>query len=94
MDKGDALYLHRIVVNPTMKGQKLFSLILDWAIRHANGRKLNCIRMDTWASNPTLIKYYESFGFTFMENYTTPDSEELPVHNRNLPLALLEYKLK
>lgn len=48
--------------------------------------------MDTWAANPTIIKYYKSFGFEFIENFTTPDNEELPVHNRNLALTLLEYK--
>src|ERR1043165_4214498 len=28
MDQGDAIYLHRIVVNPAFKGQKLFGQIL------------------------------------------------------------------
>jgi ribosomal protein S18 acetylase RimI-like enzyme len=49
------------------------------------------VRMDTWASNAQLIKYYQGFGFEFIENYTTPDTLELPAHNRRLPLALLEY---
>lgn len=35
LDKGNAVYLHRIVVNPAFKGQKLFGAILDWSIRHA-----------------------------------------------------------
>ena len=58
LDKGDALDLHRIVVNPAFKGQKLFGIILDWAIAHAKQRGLTSIRMDTWAANPTLIRYY------------------------------------
>jgi GNAT superfamily N-acetyltransferase len=93
-DKGDSLYLHRIVVNPVFKGQKLFGAILDWAIKHARQRRLGSIRLDTWTANPTLISYYKSFGFTVIENYLTPDSEELPTHNRNLALTLLEYTLK
>lgn len=93
LDKGDSIYLHRIVVNPEFKGQKLFGTILDWVIAHSKQNGLSSIRMDTWAANPTIINYYKSFGFTFIENYTTPDSEELPVHNRNLALTLLEYKL-
>jgi ribosomal protein S18 acetylase RimI-like enzyme len=92
-DRQDAMYLHRIVVNPDCKGRQLFGEILEWAIAHASQRKLRYIRMDTWAANPTLINYYEKFGFNFIENFTTPDSEELPVHNRNLALALLEYKV-
>jgi ribosomal protein S18 acetylase RimI-like enzyme len=92
-DQQDAIYLHRIVVNPDCKGQQLFGKIIDWAIEHARQKGLSHIRMDTWAANPTLINYYEKFGFNFVENFTTPDSKELPVHNRNLALALLEYSL-
>ncbi len=93
LDKGDSIYLHRIVVNPACKGQRLFAKILDWAIQHAKQKKLGNVRMDTWAANPTIIEYYKSFGFTFVENYTTPDTPELPNHNRNLGLTLLEYKI-
>jgi hypothetical protein len=92
-EKGDALYLHRIVVNPTLKGQKLFGIILDWSVNHGREKGLQNVRMDTWAANPTIIDYYKSFGFKFIENYTTPDSSDLPVHNRNLGLTLLEYKI-
>ncbi len=92
LDKGDSIYLHRIVVNPVFKGQKLFGAIVRWAIGHIKDKGLNSIRMDTWAANPTIIHYYKSFGFEVVENYTTPNSTELPVHNRNLPLTLLEYR--
>jgi ribosomal protein S18 acetylase RimI-like enzyme len=93
LDKGNSIYLHRIVVNPEFKGRKLFGTILDWAIQHSKQKGLSSIRMDTWADDPNIIEYYKSFGFAFIENYTTPDSKELPVHNRNLTLSLLEYKL-
>jgi ribosomal protein S18 acetylase RimI-like enzyme len=92
-ETGDAMYLHRIVVNPEFKGQKLFGKILEWCIAHAKQKGLRTIRMDTWAANPTIINYYKGFGFSFIENYTTPDTTELPVHNRNLALTLLEYKI-
>lgn len=93
MDNGNSIYLQRIVVNPELKGRKLFGLILDWTIKHAAQKGLTSIRIDTWAANPTIINYYKNFGFAFIENYTTPDSKELPLHNRNLALTLLEYKL-
>jgi ribosomal protein S18 acetylase RimI-like enzyme len=93
LDTGNSIYLHRIVVNPEFKGQKLFGVIVDWAIKHSKRVGLRNIRMDTWAANPTIINYYKSFGFDVIENYTTPDSEELPIHNRNLSLTLLEYSL-
>jgi hypothetical protein len=92
-EDGNSLYLHRIVGNPKFKGQKLFGLLLNWAIAHSKQKGLSSVRMDTWANNPTLTDYYKSFGFIFIENITAPDSLELPSHNRNLTLALLELKL-
>ena len=92
-EKGDAMYLHRIVVNPIFKGKKLFGVILDWAVNHGKEKGLQNIRMDTWAANPAIIEYYKGFGFRFVEFYTTPDTTALPVHNRNLELGLLEYKI-
>jgi ribosomal protein S18 acetylase RimI-like enzyme len=90
MDTGESVYLHRIVVNPEFKGQKLFGAIVDWAIQHIKEKGLKSIRMDTWAANANIIDYYKSFGFRVVENYTTPDTEELPVHNRKLALTLME----
>lgn len=92
-DTGNAIYLHRIVVNPEFKGQKLFGNILDWAIGHAHKKNLTSVRMDTWANNPTIQKYYRQFGFQVVENFITPDSTELPQHNRKLAITLLEYPL-
>lgn len=92
-DHGNSLYLHRIVVNPAFKGQKSFGRILNWSVTHCSERGLSFIRMDTWADNPVLIEYYKSFGFRIVETFTTPDVVELPVHNRNLRLTLLEYPL-
>lgn len=93
LERGDSIYLHRIVVNPEFKGQKLFGVIVDWAIKHCKQKGLKNIRMDTWAANPKIVNYYKGFGFSYVENYTTPDSAELPIHNRNLVLTLLEYKI-
>jgi ribosomal protein S18 acetylase RimI-like enzyme len=91
-DQGESIYLHRIVVNPAFKGRKLFGLIVQWAIDHIKEKGLTSIRMDTWASNTAIINYYKSFGFEVVENYTTPETPDLPVHNRNLPLTLMEYR--
>ena len=93
-ERGDAVYLHRIVVNPSFKGQKLVEPIVDWTIEHAKHLGLRFVRMDTWQHNPNIIEYYKSFGFAFVGNYTTPDTLELPLQNRNLALALLELEVK
>ena len=89
-DKNDAIYLHRIVVNPNFKGQKQFENVLNWATQFVRQNKLKYIRMDTWSENERLIDYYKSFSFTFIENYETSNVSELPIQNRNLKVALLE----
>ena len=93
MEKSDSVYLHRIVVNPACKGNRLVGELLAWVKEHAQQKKLRFIRMDTWADNPNIIEYYKSFGFSVVENFTTPDSIELPEHNRNLAITLLQVSL-
>lgn len=93
MEKSDAIYLHRIVVNPNYKGQKQFEKVLNWSIEEGHKKNLKHIRMDTWAENQNIIDYYKSFGFKFIENYTTENTLDLPEQHRNLNVALLEMKL-
>lgn len=90
-EKEDAIYLHRIVVNPKYKGQKQFEKILSWAKEFGKHKNLKYVRMDTWGDNQSILNYYQSYGFKFIENYTTPTTENLPIQHRNLYLALLEY---
>lgn len=89
-DKNDAIYLHRIVVNPNFKGQKQFEKVLIWAKEYARHNALRYVRMDTWADNNKIIDYYMSFGLEFIENYKTTNIPELPIQNRNLDVALLQ----
>ncbi|ULQ51984.1 GNAT family N-acetyltransferase [Flavihumibacter fluvii] len=93
-EKGDAVYLHRIVLNRQFAGERIFKKVLEWARGFAAAKKLKYIRMDTWAENEKLIGYYKSHGFSFIENYTTADTVELPVQHRNLNVALLELPVQ
>jgi GNAT superfamily N-acetyltransferase len=90
-ENNDALYLHRLVLDRQFKKEKVFQLVLDWAIRFALNRGLKYIRMDTWATNRKLIDYYKSYGFVFIEDYTTVDTADLPEQHRNLHVSLLEF---
>ncbi len=40
-----------------------------------------------------IIDYYKSCGFYFIENYRTPNAENLPDQHRNLNVALLEFNV-
>lgn len=92
-DQDDAIYLHRIVVNPMLRGQSHFAKVLAWAKAEAAKKGRRYLRMDTWAANPKIIKLYEGYGFRFIENYTTPDTEEISFQYRKQRLALLEMDL-
>lgn len=93
-EKGDALYLHRIVLNRQFQGVKIFPAVLSWAIAQARARGFKYVRMDTWAENAKLINYYKGYGFRVIENYTTEDTMSLPVQHRNLHVALLEFEVR
>jgi len=92
-DQGDALYLHRVVVNPVFKGNRLFGFIMEWAIRKAADLGLEFLRMDTWGDNPNLISYYQEFGFQIIEYWQTPNTAALPIQQRGNKVVLLEYSL-
>lgn len=93
-ERGDAIYLHRIVLNREYQGLKMFKTVLHWAVEQARKKSLMYIRMDTWAANSKLIDYYKGYGFRFIENYTTLDTVDLPAQHRNLNVALLEFEIR
>ena len=93
-EQGNAVYLHRIVVNQVYKKEKMFPMILQWAIALVIQKKRRFIRMNTWANNEKLIAYYSRHGFAYIETYTTPHTTDLPLQHRNLMVALLQYDVQ
>ena len=91
MDKGESIYLHRIVGNPNFKGQRQFAKVLQWAIDYSEAHGLKSIRMDTWTANPSIIDFYNKYGFRCVEEFKTGNTKDLPVQHRNLEVTLLEY---
>lgn len=92
-EKGDAIYLHRVVVHPEYRGEHLFAKVFEWAIVHARQMQRRFVRMDTWADNQKIIRYYTGYGFRFVEEYKTPNDPNLPDQHRNLKVALLEFSI-
>lgn len=89
-ERGDAIYIHRICVNPDRKGNNLSTHILSWAYGYAlvAGRKF--IRMDTWGDNQRLVNYYVACGFQHVGNKRLGSVPDLPPHYSNANLALFE----
>ena len=93
-DQDKAIYLHRVIVNPKYKGNRLFGHVKQWALDYAKSNDIPFIRMDTWADNPSIMEYYKSFGFRIVEYFTTPDTEELPIQQRGNDVVLFELDVK
>lgn len=89
-ERGDAIYIHRMCVNPNQKGNWLTASVLAWANEYALniGRKFT--RMDTWGDNQRLVDYYVACGFRHIENRRLGSVPGLPPHYHNTNLALFE----
>ena len=87
---GDAIYIHRMCGNPKCKGKNLAASILSWAYGYAIGAGRKFIRMDTWADNPRLLKYYIACGFRHIRNRQIGFVPDLLPHYKNTNLALFE----
>lgn len=89
-EQNDAIYIHRMCVNPDRKGSHLTSFVLAWANGYASSLGKRFIRMDTWADNKQLADYYIECGFHYIDNRMLGDVPELPAHYSHTNLALFE----
>jgi ribosomal protein S18 acetylase RimI-like enzyme len=92
-EKGDALYIHRMCVNPEAKGQRFARHVLSWACGYASGAGRKHVRMDTWRDNARLIDYYVACGFRRVEDRHINGDHRLPAHYADIDLALFQNEL-
>ncbi len=91
-DQNDAIYIHRIVTDPSFRGNNFVQAITDWSKDYARSLGKKYVRMDTWGDNEKLIAYYQKCGFTFL-GIITPDFRNLPKHYNGITLSLFEIEL-
>ena len=65
-DPTAALYAHRMLVTRVEAGRHVGSALLDWASRRAAKAGKRWLRLDAWASNEQLHRYYLNEGFEFV----------------------------
>ena len=92
-EKGDAVYIHRMCVNPAAKGNHLASNVLSWAYGYAARAGRKYVRMDTWRDNRRLIDYYVSCGYRLVGERHIVGDERLPSHYADIDLALFQNEL-
>jgi ribosomal protein S18 acetylase RimI-like enzyme len=91
-DRGDAIYIHRIVTDPAFRGRNFAQHITDWSKGYAKSQGKKYVRMDTWGDNQKLIDYYQKCGFNFL-GIITPDHKNLPKHYNGITLSLFEIEV-
>lgn len=89
-ERGAHFYLHRITRASSFEGRGLFDTLLAWAHTECRKRGRAGLRMDTWASNDTLMRYYTSRGFVLLGTKHMPADPRLSAHYHGIELALLE----
>ena len=62
-DSTAALYIHKMSVRRSLKGRGLGKLLLQWAEQRATRDGVDRLRLDCWAENQRLCKFYLSCGF-------------------------------
>ncbi|MCZ4224454.1 GNAT family N-acetyltransferase [Pedobacter rhodius] len=89
----DSIYIHRIVTHPEYRGYSFVKEIIKWASAFALKRGIKFIRMDTWADNEKLLKYYTGCGFDYVGVVNMEKTEGLPKHYEGISLSLFEIKV-
>jgi predicted GNAT family N-acyltransferase len=88
-----AVYLRRITINPSFKGQNMMEKVKQWAVEHAQHKKKRFVRMDTWGNNITLRNYYISCGFNYLGQRYLENTKGLPAHYGGDVLSLFEIEV-
>lgn len=91
---GRHVYLHRIARAAGYRGRGLMEAVIGWAIAECLRRQGAGLRMDTWASNTSLIAYYQRLGFDLVGYRRIGVDARLPDHYHGIELALLERRLE
>ncbi len=89
-DTEPAVYLHRIVTNPTFRGRNFVFLITQWAKEHARLLDKKFLRLDTWSENLRLKELYLASGFEFLGVVMPANLSNLPSHYAGISLGLFE----
>jgi predicted GNAT family N-acyltransferase len=88
-----SVYLHRITINPLLKGKEIVTIIKDWALDHAKKNNKKYVRMDTWGNNENLKNYYEKCGFNYIGKQYLNKTEGLPAHYGGEYLSLFQNEV-
>lgn len=84
-ERGDAIYIHRIVTNPAYRGNNFVKTMVEWAKAYARQHNRKYVRLDTLGNNTRLIEHYTKCGFTFLGIVRLANTQNLPLHYQKEP---------
>ena len=56
-------FIHKVAIRRTFGGQNLFAPVLDFCKQRCLARNLHEIQLETDATRPALMRFYERYGF-------------------------------
>ncbi len=89
----EAIYLHRLLVNPSYRSQGFFQAALNWIEVYAYSKGKSYLRLDTWADAIGLGNLYIRNGFKKVGEYHVPEESEAAKNSQGNHVALFERKL-
>jgi GNAT superfamily N-acetyltransferase len=81
---GEALYLHGLAVRHTFAGRQIGERLLQLAADICTALGKTYLRLDCWAGNPALSRYYERAGFEHCGTKEWPTEGDAPPWGVNL----------
>lgn len=72
----DSGYLHRLAVREDKHGQKIGSIIIDWAAAEVAKNNRHYLRLDCDERNSKLCGYYEKLGFQKVGHKLIPSAKD------------------
>ncbi len=74
------LYIHRLATHPSVWGMGYAQKLMNFAENFARSNHYESIRLDTFSQNERNQNFYESRGYTRLENIYFPRQSEAPFY--------------
>jgi hypothetical protein len=75
-DRGDSLYLNKMIAARWVAGTGVGRLITDYSLAEAKARKCVALRLDCWRGNDALRSHFEDLGFTYLRTAVVPNRND------------------
>ncbi|WP_340076958.1 GNAT family N-acetyltransferase [Leptobacterium sp. I13] len=81
------IYIHRLAIQPKEQGKGYAQKLMNYAEKYAITNGFQSIRLDTFSKNPKNCAFYETRGYTRLEEIYFPLQSEYPFYCYELILT-------